>query len=338
MSLNVPTSVATTILRAGARIAVSGATGLVGGALSISLKGNGYEVIPIVRSAKSDGKTKNAVIWDPLTGLTRPETMNDVDAVIHLAGRSIVEKRWNAVEKQRLRNSRVDATMLLCSQLAALPSPPKVFISASAVGIYGDCRDAVVSEETTAGKDFLAQLADDWEHASSALLQTECRVVHARFGIVLSKAGGALVPLLRLFKLGLGGRVGSGQQFMSWIALADTVRVLQWMLEGEAIGPYNVVATNAVKNAEFTRVLAETLRRPAFLPAPKFALKAIMGEAAGPLLLSSCRAEPKKLLNEGFEFRHADLATFLTTELRGSPSRSVVPSLETKKRSPLDSE
>ncbi len=311
------------------KIAMSGSSGLVGNALLKSLQGAGHQTFRLVRGA---GRTSSAhqpdgistqlssvsgeILWDPKSGLVVPKQMEGIDAVVHLAGRGIASARWTDDEKRCIRDSRVAATARLAEQLTQLDSPPRIVVSASAIGIYGETGDRIVSESSAVGSGFLASVAKDWEAATGALSQRGVRVAHARFGIVLSSEGGALAKVTPLFRWMLGGRLGSGKQYWSWVALEDCVRALVWMLENDtAVGAYNVVAPAPVTNAEFTKQLAAVLNRPVGPPAPKFALRLAMGEMADALLLSSCRAMPERLQAAGFRFKHADLQSCLRAEL-----------------------
>lgn len=293
------------------RIAVSGSTGLIGKALAAHLRSDGHEVVRLVRS-ESRASAPDTCWWQPETGVRQPEKLHGIQAVVHLAGRGIAEHRWTEHEKARLRSSRVDATERLCHDLRQLPQPPETFLCASAVGIYGDCGDQPVSENHAAGDDFLARLAVDWEVAASALAEARVRVIHARFGVVLSPDGGALAKMLPLFRIGLGSNLGSGRQYWSWIVLDDAVRAVEFLLTTEAgHGAFNVVAPHPVTNAEFTRTLASELRRSRFLPVPRFALRTLLGEMADAALLASCRAVPDRLTSLGFDFKAPTLAEAL---------------------------
>lgn len=302
------------------RIAVTGSSGFVGSCLVDRLNARGHAVLRLVRELGHS--TENCVLWSPQHGLQRPQMLEGVDAVIHLAGRSIAAGRWTNREKQRIRDSRVQATTVLAHQLLQLNRCPPVFLSTSAIGIYGDCGDRNVDEAQPPGSDFLASVAQDWESATEQLTASEIRVPIARLGIVLGRHGGALAKMLPLFRWCLGGKLGSGQQFWSWIALEDVVSALLWMLESPtARGPYNVVADDPVTNAQFTRLLAGVLHRPAVFPVPRVALRLAMGEMADALLLTSCRAVPRRLLQQGFQPRYNDLQDFLQDEFSGGTLR-----------------
>lgn len=306
------------------QIAISGSTGLIGSALCDRLQAQDHRLLRLVRP-QSDTVTREAygnnndvsVEWDPQHGLADPMQLNGIDAVFHLAGRSIAARRWTAKEKQRIRDSRVPATRKLSEQLAQLPNPPKKFISVSAIGFYGDCGDRVVDETTASGDDFLAEVARQWEAAAEPMEESGVSVIHPRLGLVLAASGGALEKMLPIFRWYLGGRLGSGQQYWSWIALEDCISALIWLLDQpQPNAIYNFVTPHPVTNAEFTRTLAAQLGRPVSLPVPAFALRLAMGEMADSLLLSSCRVAPKFLVEDGFEFTLARLDDALSAELQ----------------------
>ena len=296
-------------------IAVSGSSGFVGSRLVAALRSRGYEVIRLLH-ASTKSLQPDELLWTSESGLVQPQALNGIDAVIHLAGRNIAAARWTEAEKNRIYDSRVAATKQLVKQLLTLDHCPPVFIGASAVGIYGDCGDKVVAESQPAGTDFLSAVARDWEAATVPLGDAAVRVAHARLGVVLDPAEGALGKMLPLFRWGLGGRLGSGKQYWSWIAIEDVIEGLCWLLENsQANGPFNFVSPQPVTNSEFTRVLANSMGRPAVIPAPKFALRLALGEMADALLLTSCRAVPQRLGAAGFRFRFSALADFLEQKL-----------------------
>ena len=300
------------------RIAVSGSTGLVGSALCQRLTAQGHSIIPLVRpdSSSPPPAQSASLTWDPEQGLANPEAMDGIDAFIHLAGRNIAAARWTSAEKQRLRDSRVAATEKLVQQLLALDNPPSTILSASAVGIYGDCGDQWVEESQPADDSFLSQLATDWEAACDPLRAAGLRVIHPRLGVVLSSQGGALQEMLPIFRWRIGGVLGSGKQYWSWIALADCVAALQWLLDTpDTSGCYNLVAPQPVTNRQFTKTLSKVLGRSALFPVPGVALRLVLGELADALLLCSCRASADRLLGSGFRFEHAELAPFLERAL-----------------------
>jgi uncharacterized protein (TIGR01777 family) len=302
------------------KVLVTGSTGLVGTALVSALAGAGHTVCRLVRpesAARGGAKDGFDVPWNPSTGELGGAAVG-ADAVVNLSGASIAGGRWTAERKALLRSSRVDTTRALVTALAKMNARPGVLVSASAIGYYGNRGDESLTEESAAGKDFLASLAQDWEAEAVKAEALGIRVVRARFGIILARHGGALGKMLLPFKLGVGGRIGSGRQWMSWVTLDDVVAVLRFALESSTVqGAVNVVAPGPVRNAEFTRELARTLHRPALFPAPAFALRLVLGEMADALLLSSQRVVPQKLHQLGYRFSHPDLALALAAE----PSR-----------------
>jgi uncharacterized protein len=277
-------------------ILVSGASGLVGSACLAELRALGHSAHPLTRGP----------MWDPKTGRLNLDT--DPEALIHLAGESIAEGKWTEAKKKRIRESRVDATHYLCETLAKLSVPPRVMLSASAVGFYGPRGDKIIIETTPAASDFLGEVCQEWEKATLPLERAGTRVVHLRFGIILSPKGGALAKMLPIFKMALGGKLGDGSHWMSWIALDDAVRAILFLMENPtASGPFNIVSPNPVTNADFTAILAATLRRPAFMPAPAAFLRFLYGEFADAGLLASQRAIPERLQEMGFQFSHPEL-------------------------------
>lgn len=289
------------------RIAVTGSSGLVGLALCDKLLSAGHEVVRLVRNQR-ESISPNTCLWLPSEGVQQLEKIERVDAIVHLAGRNINAKRWTSVEKERIRMSRVDATGVLAAQLSQLPTSRPAFICASAIGYYGDCGSIAVPETAPVGNGYLATLVRDWEGAAQPLIDAGNRVAFARLGIVLSPKGGALAKMLPLFRWCLGGRLGTGRQYWSWISLHDAVQAFNKLISGsECTGAYNFVAPHSVSNSEFTRGIAKYVRRPAILPAPRFALRLALGELADEMLLSSCRAIPERLIREGFQFQHPTL-------------------------------
>jgi uncharacterized protein (TIGR01777 family) len=289
-------------------VAISGASGLIGAALSRALRTSGIDVLPLVRGANVPS---TAISWDPERDRIDSARLAGVDAVVHLAGESLAARRWTAAQKQRIRDSRIQGTRLLGRALRGLARKP-LWLSASAIGFYGDRGDAPVTEEATAGDDFLAQLCVDWEAATHEAQAAGVRVIHPRFGVVLDPEGGALEKLRLPFSLGVGGRIGSGKQVMSWISLQDTVRALQFLLASELSGPVNITAPAAVTNSEFAAAFGHALQRPALLPMPAFALRLAVGEMADVALLSGARVIPKRLMEAGFQFHDPELAPYLT--------------------------
>lgn len=297
---------------------MSGANGLIGSALSRQLRALGHRVTPLVRRKAHAGE----ISWDPAGGRLEPGHLEGVDAVIHLAGEN-VGARWTSARKQRIQTSRVQGTRLLSEALARTRRRPAVLISASAIGIYGSRGEEILNENSPAGDaatDFLAAVGRDWEAAARPARDAGIRVVHPRFGIVLSGYGGALGKMLLPFRLGLGGRLGSGTQWMSWVSLDDAVGAVIHVLQTESFsGPVNVVAPEPVRNREFTAILGRTLGRPAALAVPAAALRLALGEMANGALLASTRVVPKRLLAAGYHFQHPDLATALRHVL-GAPA------------------
>jgi uncharacterized protein len=297
------------------RILISGASGLVGTAATSALRAEGYEVGRLVRPGRKADAAD--VPWDPAAGTVDCDAVERIDAIIHLAGAGIGDARWTEARKKVLRGSRVDSTRTLVDAISRLRRKPPVLLAASAVGYYGDRGDEVLTESSAAGSGFLATAARDWETESLRAQAFGVRTVLLRFGMILSARGGALPTIATTFKLGLGGRLGSGKQWISWIALEDVLGVIRAALDDERFsGPVNVVAPNPVRNAEFTRALARTLHRPALFAAPAFALRLALGEMAGELLLASQRVQAQKLLAAGFAFRLPDLEPALNSILK----------------------
>lgn len=297
------------------RILLTGSSGLVGSALAQFLQQGGYEVIGVSRRSGAGIPT---VIWDLNNQNPSDASLlldgQPLDAVVHLAGESIADGRWSEARKQQLVRSRVDATHNLISGLQKLGLAPRVFVSASGVGLYGDRGSEILTEESAPGGGFLGELAQAWEAAARASETAfSARSVQLRMGAVLTPRGGALAKMLLPFKCGVGGVLGTGQQWMSWVALDDVLYAITYALETQSLsGAVNLVSPHPVTNAEFTRVLAQVLKRPAVLPVPAFALRLGLGALADELLLNSQRAVPKALLASGFEFRHADLSSALS--------------------------
>jgi uncharacterized protein (TIGR01777 family) len=291
------------------KVAVTGSRGLVGSALVVYLRQQGHEVVPVVRGEAQSGE----VVWDPGSGTLNPEHLSGVDAVVHLAGAGVADHRWSASYKEMVRASRTGGTSTLCRALAAMPGPPPVLLSGSAVGYYGVRGDEVLTEDSGAGSGFLADLCVQWEAATAPAAEAGIRVVHLRTGVVLSAAGGALKKQLPLFRLGLGARLGSGRQQFSWITRRDMVAALAFLLTHQGVsGPVNMTAPGPISNAEFTRALGRSLGRPAALAVPAVFLRAVVGtEMATEFLLASQRALPHELTAAGFEFADADIAAAL---------------------------
>lgn len=299
------------------RVAITGTSGLIGSHLAALLRARGHAPVPVVRRAARPGE----IAWDPARGEIDPAPFAETDAVVHLAGESIAAGRWTPARLEAIRRSRVEGTRLLAQALARCAAPPRALISASAVGIYGDRGDEILTEASPPGSGFLAELARAWEEATAPAQGAGIRVVHLRIGMVLSAAGGALPRLLPVFRLGLGGRLGHGRQFMSWIALDDLLEVISHALADERLsGPVNAVSPQPVTNREFTEALGRVLRRPTVLPAPAPLLRLVFGEVADALLLASTRVVPARLTALGFRFQCADLTDALRWVLRRGQS------------------
>jgi len=283
------------------KILVSGSHGLVGTALIKSLIADGHEVVRLVRYKLEFGA--NEIEWHPNQDRIDAARLEGLDAVVHLAGESIASGRWTDEKKQAIRESRVKGTTLLSQTLAQLSRPPAVFICASAIGYYGNRGDEVLTETSSPGNEFLCSVCVEWEEATRPASEQGIRTVNPRFGIILDAHGGALAKMLTPFRMGIGGRVGDGKQWMSWIALEDVVNGLKFLLEdATARGPVNFVAPNPVTNAEFTSTLGRVLSRPTFFPIPAFGARLAFGEMADALLLSSQRVDPAVLEDKGFPF------------------------------------
>lgn len=296
------------------RIAISGSSGLIGGALAKDLSLAGNQIIPIVRGAPSSNP--DLIAWDLDAETIEKDKLEGIDVVIHLAGESVASKRWSVAQKARIRSSRVKSTRLLAKTLASLVRKPKLLISASAIGIYGDRADQELTEDSPHGEGFLAEVGKEWETAAGAVNAAGIRLIVLRTGVVLSRSGGALAKMLLPFKLGLGGRLGSGKQWVSWIALEDQVAAIRFLLEHrELSGVFNLTAPNPVTNSELARVLGQALKRPAIFSVPEFALKLLLGEMAEELLLSSAKVLPKRLIDAGFSFKSPHLERALLSIL-----------------------
>ena len=290
------------------RIAITGGTGLVGAELAAFLTAAGHEVHTITRSPKQPSDIR----WNPARGEIEMEKIAACDAIVHLAGESIFG-RWTENKKRKIRESRLQGTRLLCESLAKSQPRPRTLVSASAVGYYGDRGDEILTETSPPGDNFLAQVCQEWEAACDPAREAGIRVVHPRIGPVLSPRGGMLATILPLFKLGLGGRVGDGRQWLSWIGIDDLVEILhETIIDDSLTGPINATAPHPVTNSEFTAALGKVLGRPTLLPAPKFGVKLVLGgDAAKELALVSVRARPDRLLERGHEFRHPELEAAL---------------------------
>jgi uncharacterized protein len=293
------------------RVAITGASGLIGTALRRSLEADGHAVSPLVRSDDRPG-----IRWDPEQETIDAAALEGVDAVVHLAGEGIAEKRWTDEQKRRIRDSRTKGTDLLARALAGLDRKPSVLVSASGMHFYGDRGDEVVTEADPAAGGFLPEVVVAWEAAAAPAEAAGIRVSRIRTGLVLDRTGGALARMLPLFRFGVGGRLGSGTQWWSGISIEDHVRAVRFLIDHEVSGPVNLSAPAPVTNAEFTKALGRVLHRPTALPVPTFGPKLLLGgELAQELLFTSIRMLPARLTDAGFEFRHADLDTALRSVL-----------------------
>lgn len=298
------------------RVAVTGSSGLIGSALVRSLEGDGHGVVRVVRSASAGGDHGATVTWDPVQGTIDAAGLEGVDAAVHLAGAGIGDERWSDDRKRVILESRTKGTALLARTLAGLAAPPAVLLSGSAVGYYGDRGDEVCTETSPAGTGYLAEVCEAWEAAAAPAVEAGIRTAFLRTGIVQTKAGGALKKTLPLFKLGLGGRFGSGKQWWSWISLADEVGAIRHLLDHDVSGPVNLTAPAPVTNAEYTSTLGSVLGRPTVLPVPSFGPKLLLGaEGAKAVLLDGQRVLPAVLERKGYTFRHPTLEAALRSEL-----------------------
>lgn len=290
------------------RILVTGVTGFIGSALSEHLRQNGHDVVGLVRNeARANHSTY--FHWDPLKGVLDPKALRDVNGVIHLAGENIAKGRWTQHRKDLLIRSRVESTRLLVRTIQSMDRPPSFMINASAVGIYGECGDQVIGEDTPPANDFLGQLGAAWEQALFDLEPGKTRTIALRFGLVLSPDGGALKAMLPSFKWGVGAVLGSGRQFVPWITLNDALRVITHCIDTQKVnGPVNCVTPNPVRFETFAKTLGQVIHRPVWMRIPPVAVRWIFGEMGKATLLASCRALPETLLATEFEFRHAKLA------------------------------
>lgn len=296
------------------RYAITGASGLLGSHLTEHLRSGGDEVVPLVRNR--DDADGEAIYWNVRNGEIEAEALEGFDVAVHLAGESVFG-RWSDAKKRRIMESRRDGTELFTEALADLDDPPDVLVSASAVGYYGATGEEWVDEESPAGEGFLAEVCREWEAGTQPAERAGIRTIHLRTGIALSPDGGALATMLTPFRLGLGGRIGSGEQYMPWVAVDDYVRGVEFLVdETDMDGPVNMVAPNPVPNAEFTETLGDVLNRPTFLPVPSFGAKMVFGgEMAEEMLLAGQRVRPTKLREAGFEWRCPELEPALQEAL-----------------------
>jgi uncharacterized protein len=296
----------------GSKIVIAGASGLVGSALIPSLKSEGAEVTRLVRSTPKAGEIE----WHPNGDQIEPAKLEGFDAVINFAGENIAAGRWTDDQKRKIRDSRVNGTHLLSEAIAKVKKRPAVFLCASATGIYGDRGDETLDEESESGGGFLAGVCREWEQATEPSVQAGVRTVNLRFGPILAREGGMLAKLLTPFKMGMGGKVGSGKQYISWVAIDDAVNAIKLALQNDSIrGPLNIVSPHPVTNEEFTKTLGHVLSRPTALAMPAFAVRLAFGEMADEMLLTSQRVMPKKLSDAGYEFEYPELEGALRKHL-----------------------
>ncbi|KAB2889920.1 MAG: TIGR01777 family protein [Desulfobulbaceae bacterium] len=296
------------------KILITGASGLIGSSLVESLFKKGHTI----RSLRRHKEKNWGRLWDT-ESLDTAEDQSPFDAVIHLAGENVANGRWNAKRKEQILRSRVDGTWELVDYISQPGKRPKVFVCASATGYYGNCGDAVVDERSPAGSGFLAEVCRQWEETAAKAELAGIRVVNVRFGMVLSPRGGALLKMLPAFKAGLGGVIGSGEQFIGWIGMRDLTEIVSFVIENDSLsGPFNVVTPNPVTNRTFVKTLGEVLGKPAIFPAPAVLVRLLFGEMADEMVLSSCRVMPAKLLDAGYRFQEEDLRQVLAACVRGS--------------------
>jgi len=298
----------------GLRIAITGASGMIGSMLAPALAGAGHTVIRIVRKAPAPGEIR----WDPAGAGLEPTALRGVDAVVHLAGENIAEGRWTVARKRALLESRKLGTRLLAEAVSRAPDGPRTLVSASAIGYYGDRGDEELTETSPPGSGFLPEVCREWEAATSSAADTGVRVVLVRTGLVLTSAGGLLRRVMLPFQLGLGGRLGNGRQWMSWISAADHIGVIRHALTGTMSGPLNSVAPGAVRNSEFTKALGRALHRPTLLAVPRTAIRLVFGQMADEAILASAHVRPRVLESTGYRFRHPSLESALADEFEAT--------------------
>ncbi|MCW2918751.1 MAG: NAD-dependent epimerase/dehydratase [Actinomycetia bacterium] len=295
------------------RVAITGASGLIGSALTTSLRADGHDVVRMVRK---EARRPDEARWDP-HGAVDTAALEGLDAVVHLAGAGVGDHRWTESYKEQIRDSRTAGTRTLAEALAGLGRPPRVLVSGSAIGFYGDTGDSETDESGAQGDGFLAEVVRDWEASAAPAAAKGIRVVHPRTGLVLAREAGLLGRVLPLFKLGVGGKLGNGRQWMSWISLSDQVAALRFLIDHDDLeGPVNLTAPHPVTNSDFTTAVAKAVRRPAILSVPPIALRIALGQFADEGALVSQRVVPRKLTETGFTFDHPDLDSALTAVLR----------------------
>jgi uncharacterized protein (TIGR01777 family) len=293
------------------RVILTGSSGLVGTALARELKSKGHTVHKLVRH--QDNLAPDESYWDPDEQILRTEELERFDAIINLAGENISSGRWTAEKKKRILDSRVQSTRAIAETLSQMSNPTPIWINASAIGYYGDRADESLTEASAAGSGFLADVCKQWEAATGKAKAKGVRIALLRTGMVLSEKGGALAKMVTPFKLGLGGRIGSGEQYMSWVALEDLTKIIEFILSTDTLqGPVNAVSPTPIKNRDFVKTLASSLNMPALIPMPAFAARLAFGEMADELLLSSERVFPAKLHQEEFVYQHPDLGEYLS--------------------------
>lgn len=292
-------------------IAITGATGLVGSRLVAFLESKGDRISRIVRSYSKENSA--GIQWGLESGESMSSFQGEIDAVVHLAGENISTGRWTNAKKQRIRESRVEGTKSLCESIVKSGKIPKIFICASAIGFYGNRGDELLNEDSCKGSGFLSDVCEDWEKAANSVSGSDVRVVNTRFGVIFSPSGGALAKMLIPFKMGAGGRIGDGRQYMSWVSIDDVAgAIYHSIITGSIHGPVNVVAPGSVTNSKFTKTLGGVLGRPTIFPLPGFVARLALGEMANELLLSSARVEPAKLINSGYKFQYPALKEALS--------------------------
>ena len=295
-------------------IAVTGASGLIGTALVNFLTSKDHTVHKIARSKSQESGAE--IDWLPENGGWDTAFSDGLDAIVHLAGENIASDRWSEKKKEKIRNSRIMGTRRLCEKILKLDKPPGVFVCASAIGFYGDRGNEILTEESSIGDCFLSEVCEKWEEEAAVAARANIRVVNLRFAMVLSSEGGALPKMLSAFKKGVGGRLGSGKQYVSWVVIDDVISAIHHVLTDDSLsGPVNVSSPQPITNKVFTKTFGKIIKRPTFIPMPAFAARLAFGEMADELLLASTRVEPAKLVNSGFKFKYPDIDEALRTVL-----------------------